>query len=343
MRFAMEVGPWRQRWLAAVLAAASMVALSPAAGLAQTASTGNTTWPKETPAAVSTPSTDADKADPADDNDDAEAASTEKKPQATDGSVSEGNTADTATVDPATIDWSQLNVDASTLAPAPPPKAATPGSSLADNGGANWSSSPKGSAASAVSVKRSLLPFWDARVGADMTVVREPQVLTGADLLRQKVSPDGPSDSTGTAWAAITAPGVAALWDKTAVEARLDPTQEQSKIGTSISKALPLSPSYSLSLQDNYNLIQQGAVPIPGIPGRPVRSYETEQSAKLSLTDFGTSFTAAQALSSTDDKWLRSFGAEQKLYGGVSITGSVGETSAGTATGKISAGYKKSW
>jgi hypothetical protein len=240
------------------------------------------------------------------------------------------------------LDWSQLNVDASML-DLPSVKARAAAKS-AESGDTKWSANLQDNGASSVSVRRSISPFWDARIGADMTVVNQGAGTTSADLLQRKISPNAaPENSSGSAWAAITAPGVGSIWDKTSIEARVDPSTEEGKLGTSISKSLPLSDAYSLSLQEKYNLIQQGAVPIPGIPGRPVRSYETEQSAKLSLTDFGTSLTAAQALSSTDDKWLRSFGAEQKLYGDVSISGSVGETSAGTAAGKISAGYKKSW
>jgi hypothetical protein len=80
-----------------------------------------------------------------------------------------------------------------------------------------------------------------------------------------------------------------------------------------------------------------------GIIGRPARNYETDQSAKLSIADTGTSFTAGQSLSSTDDKWLRKVGAEQKLFGGVSISGSIGETPLGTTNKSITAGFKQSW
>jgi hypothetical protein len=77
--------------------------------------------------------------------------------------------------------------------------------------------------------------------------------------------------------------------------------------------------------------------------GHATRNYETEQSAKLSITDTGTSFSAGQTLSSTDDKWLRKIGAEQKLFGGVSLSGSISETPLGTASKSISAGFKQSW
>ena len=136
---------------------------------------------------------------------------------------------------------------------------------------------------------------------------------------------------------------MASIWDKTAVEARVDPALETGKLGTSISKSLPLGEQYSLTLQDSYNVIQQGIIAVPGIPGRPLPKHETEQSAKLSIGDTGTSFSAGQTLSSADDKWLRKIGAEQKLFGGVSISGSIGETAQGAANKSISAGFKHSW
>jgi hypothetical protein len=165
-----------------------------------------------------------------------------------------------------------------------------------------------------------------------------------SELLAEKAANGGNEpQSSGTAWAAITAPGVATIWDKTAVEARVDPAQDQSKLGTSLSKSLPLSEQYSLTLQNAYNVIQQGVMPVPGPVGRPTRNYETEQSAKLSITDTGTSFSAGQTLSSNDDKWLRKIGAEQKLFGGVSISGSISETPFGSSNKSISAGFKQSW
>ncbi len=241
------------------------------------------------------------------------------------------------------LDWSLLNVDASTLATGPASKARP--APRADTGAdPSWSSKDKPNGSAAVSVKQPVSPFLDARVGADMTVVNQSQTLTSSDLLRQKFSADAPpSQSSGTAWAAITAPGVASIWDKTAVEARLDPSQEQSKLGTSLSKSLPLNEQYSLTLQNGYNVVQQGVVPVPGIVGRPVRNYQTEQSAKLSITDTGTSFIAGQTLSSADDKWLRKIGAEQKLFGDVSISGSIGETAQGTSNKSLTAGFKHSW
>jgi hypothetical protein len=257
-------------------------------------------------------------------------------------------------IDVSKLDWSQLNVDASTLTGPAPKGRAAPKTAGA---GASWSSNAKPDGSSAVSVKQSVSPFLDTRIGADMTVARQG-TLTASEVLSEKLANGGNlPQSSGTAWAAITAPGVGSIWDKTAVEARVDPGQDQSKLGTSLSKSLPLNEQYSVTLQNDYHLIQQGIVPVPGLSNllcadlrklvcdvsRPVRSYETDQSARLSITDTGTSFTAGQTLSTNDDKWLRKVGAEQKLFDGVTISGSVGETAQGTANKSFSAGFKRSW
>ena len=66
-----------------------------------------------------------------------------------------------------------------------------------------------------MSVKQSISPFWDTRIGADMTVARQG-TLTTSELLSEKLANGGSlPQSSGTAWAAITAPGVGSIWDKT--------------------------------------------------------------------------------------------------------------------------------
>ncbi len=242
-------------------------------------------------------------------------------------------------IDVSKLDWSQLDVDASTLNYCPTPKArsARLGASR-DN--LHWSANDNPNGA-AVSVKQSVSPFLDTRIGADMTVVRQ-QPRTSSELLSNRLA-NGGSDphSSGTAWAAITAPGAGPLWDKTAVEARVDPDQEQTRLGTSLSKTVPLTEQYSLSLRHGYNVIQHGI--LPGNGESATRSYETDQSAKLSVFDTGTSVSVSQTMSSTDEKWLRKIGAEQTVFDGVTVSGSIGETSDGATSKSIHAGFKRRW
>jgi hypothetical protein len=243
-------------------------------------------------------------------------------------------------IDVSKLDWSQLNVEASTFFDRPEAKARANKSAVAGDN-LNWSNENRANGASAVSVKQSVSPFWDARIGADMTVAKQPTTMS--ELLAEKAENGGSvPQSGGTAWAAVTAPGAGAIWDKTAVEARVDPGPDRSKIGATITKAIPLD-GYNLRLQNGYNISQQGMVPVPGAAPRSDRSFDTDQSARLSIGDTGASITAGQTLSSGDDKWLRKVGAEQKLYDGVTLSGSIGETSQGVTSKSIGAGYKRSW
>ena len=247
-------------------------------------------------------------------------------------------------IDVSKLDWGQLAADAAPAADAKAnDKAKTAGpKKAADGSDMKWSGHDQANGSSAVSVKQSVSPYWDARVGADMTVA--PQPTTMSELLAEKSTNGGNvPQSSGTAWAAVTAPGAGSLWDKTAVEARVDPGSDQSKLGTSISKQVPLADQNSVTLQNGYNMTEQGTVAVPGLSGRTTRSYATDQSAKLDIGNTGTSVTAGQSLSSGDDKWLRKIGAEQKLSDGVTISGSVGETAQGATNKSVTAGWKKSW
>lgn len=237
------------------------------------------------------------------------------------------------------LDWSQLAIDAGTLNDS---IAAKKRAKAAANNGMNWSTNANANGSSAVTVKQSVSSFWDTRIGADMTVAKEPTTMS--ELLAQKAANGGSlPQSSGSAWAAATGPGAGPVWDKTAVEARVDPGAEQSKLGASLIKSVPLSSDTSLTLQNGYSVNQQGTTALPGVGGRVTRNYETDQAAKVTITETGTSVIAGQTMSTTDDRWLRKVGAEQKLFDNVTVSGSVGETSQGVINKSLTAGFKKSW
>ncbi len=251
----------------------------------------------------------------------------------------EGAPAQTVDLSNSDIDWSQLDPASAVAGKAPAdPKARR---AQRDGAASSWSAQDKSNGAAALSVRQSMIPFWDTRVGADLTVARQ-QPSSAAEALQQKIT-TGEQQSSGAAWAAMTAPGLGSIWDRTAVEARVDPSQEQSRLGASMSKSVTLDERTSLTLQNGTHLIQHGITPIPGITGHQARNYAMDQSARLSLADTGTNLVAGQTLSSSDDKWLRKIGAEQKLFGGVSITGSIGETLQGAPNRSFGAGFRHSW
>ncbi|WP_246658043.1 hypothetical protein [Afipia massiliensis] len=265
--------------------------------------------------------------------------------RAEDGDAPEAvEAAETATpefIEPADIDWSILNTDPTSVYESP--SAIDRKTAAALDAPWSWSRNDKEDGSSAVTIKQPITPFWDTRVGADLNVTTQ-MPLTSSAVLAEKIAHNNQiSQSSGSAWAAMTAPGLGSIWDKTAIEARTDPAQEQSKLATSLSKSLPFGGDrYSLTLQNGYNVTQQTLVPVFGL-GASSRIYEVDQSARLGIVETGTSFIAGQTHSTADDKWLRRIGAEQKLFGGVTVTGSVSETSEGFANRSLSAGFKTRW
>src|SRR5476651_216113 len=75
------------------------------------------------------------------------------------------------------LDWSQLNVDATTLLNESPRSKARLAPLTGPSTEMTWSSHDRSNGA-AVSVKQPLSSLWDAHVGADMTVVRQPQTMS---------------------------------------------------------------------------------------------------------------------------------------------------------------------
>lgn len=265
--------------------------------------------------------------------------------QAEDGEpeTMENTPADLAVPADSDIDWSILNSDPRSIYESESPAAIDRKVRAAIDDPWSWSRNDRPDGSSAVAIKQPISPFLNTRVGADLNVTPQAPT-TGSAILLQKIEHgDGLTQSSGSAWAAITAPGVASVWDQTAVEARTEPSQEQSKLATSLTKSVPFGGDrYALTLRQGYNVTQQTLVPVFGL-GASQRIYEIDQSAKLGIVETGTSFMAGQTHSTTDDKWLRRIGAEQKLFGGVTVTGSVSETPSGFANRSVSAGFKANW
>jgi hypothetical protein len=195
---------------------------------------------------------------------------------------------------------------------------------------------------------------WDAKVGLDPRT----QSLT---FRPDQLVPGAPADrSSGIAWANVAAPVVETPWDKASLETRIDP-QQQGKLGMSLSRSVPVGESLSMTWLNSYSLTQtlsrNGAptaadaliatsTPVPGSTQSPAAAqvYGTNQSMRFTFLPSNTSVSFGAALSTVDDKWLRSLSAEQKLFGGpISITGGLTESAPGEYSKSIKAGFKRTW
>ena len=177
---------------------------------------------------------------------------------------------------------------------------------------------------------------WAGKVGIDYSKPAIPAVTFQPEQLLAGAVPD---QSTGVAWATITAPGSPLGWDTTSIETRVDPAQEQSKLGTTLSRSVPIDDNVSLTLQNGLSITR----PLPNASGQ-VHGWASSQALRFNILPTDTSVSFGADISSTDDKWLRTLSAEQKLFGGpFSVTGSVSETATGDLSKSLRAGFKRSW
>jgi hypothetical protein len=182
---------------------------------------------------------------------------------------------------------------------------------------------------------------WDAKVGVDY---RKPSIPAAEFQPGELTAGAIPDQSIGVAWASVTAPGLDSPlgWDKTAIETRLDPAQEQGRLGATLSRSVPVGESFAVTLQNGYSVTRTH--PDAAAPAGAAQSWATNQALRFNVLPTDTSLSLGAAISSTDDKWLRTLSAEQKLFGGpLSVTGSVSETASGDTAKSLRAGFKRTW
>ena len=82
-------------------------------------------------------------------------------------------------IDVSKLDWSQLKADAPPSRRWPRRRARRKRTAGTDT---SWSPNARPNGSSAVSVKQSVSPFWDTRIGADMTVARQGTLTSRSNL-----------------------------------------------------------------------------------------------------------------------------------------------------------------
>jgi len=189
---------------------------------------------------------------------------------------------------------------------------------------------PPASGASAVSE-------WSSRMGVDY---RQPSI-PATDFQPAPLTAGAiPDQSTGVAWATVTGSGfdLPLGWDKASIETRLDPSQEQGQFGTTLSRSVPVGENLTVTLQNGVSLTRPLANTAHG------NGWASSQALRFNLLPTDTSFSVGANISSTDDKWLPSLSAEQKLFGTpLSVTGSVSESATGETSKSLKAGFKHQW
>ena len=197
----------------------------------------------------------------------------------------------------------------------------------------------------ALTVGRRLPTEWDTKFGMDAQLAPEP---TNAGMADSVLQGGAANRSSGAIWGNLSGPG-AALWDKTSVDARVNPAQEQGQVVATMSRTLPLGENVSVTLQDKYSVTQSlqanAAINQPTLtaipPGASV--WETDRSLRFNLAPTGTTVSAGVVTTSVDHQWHNKVSVEQQLVGPLSVTTSVTDPASATSSKSIGARFKHTW
>jgi hypothetical protein len=198
-----------------------------------------------------------------------------------------------------------------------------------------------------VIVKKPLSPEWDANVGADLGLAANtPSVYDP----RNPLGVTRNDRSSGAAWASVGVPNFAS------VDARVDPNNEQGRVGTTFKHSLPVGGKFAVTLQSRYSVTEslgqpQAApsdIPLrlapPSDPAAPVaRVWGNENFAKLAILPTGTTLGAGLTSTSTDPVTHNTLSAEQKIYGPLGVTTAVTDFGRASESKSVSARLKLSW
>ena len=198
---------------------------------------------------------------------------------------------------------------------------------------------PDGS--STVVVKQPLQTEWSNSAGADLGPT------SGRSAFDHPLLTTGDSSPSGAAWASI---GVENFGS---VDARVDPFNEQGKVGTTLKQSIPFGGRFAVTLQSTYSVTETLGQPATGPTDMPFMTLPTaaapgssqvfgnERSVKFLPT--GTTLGAGLTSVRNDPITHNTFSAEQKLYGPLQVTTALTDFGQATSSKSISAGFKVHW
>jgi len=201
---------------------------------------------------------------------------------------------------------------------------------------------PDGS--STIVVKQPLPSEWDNSVGADL----RPTNTNASSAFDHPLPSTRENFSGGTAWATLGVPNIGS------VDARVDPSNEQGKIGTTLKQSIPLGSRFAVTLQDTYSVTGTLGQPLPG-PDMPLMApppsaapmspqvFGNERAVKFNILPTGTTLAAGTTSTSNDPVTHSTLSAEQKLYGPLQVTTAVTDFGQATSNKSISAGFRLNW
>lgn len=221
-----------------------------------------------------------------------------------------------------------------------PPKKPLRLPGLSDGKGFDVKRTEKPDGSATVVVKQPLQTEWENSVGADL----KPATGSASD---RPLPSTRDSSGGGATWASVGVPNVAS------VDARIDPSNEQGKVGTTLKQLIPFG-RFAVTLQDTYSVTETlgqpsagSNLPLMALPPAPAAAtpqvFGNERAIKFNILPTGTTLGAGVTTASNDPVTHNTLSAEQKLYGPLQVTTAVTDFGQAANNKSITAGFKVHW
>jgi hypothetical protein len=189
----------------------------------------------------------------------------------------------------------------------------------------------------ALTLGHKLTTVWDAKIGIDVALAAEPDPWA----LPGKPQPLATGAGAGAAWANVALPGLG--WDKTVVDARLMPFEEQARLGARMSRNVPIGHDVSLTVEAGYAFVHRLAEMVAAGAASTARpTFEGDRRVAVRFLATKTTVAVGQAYSHEERQWRSTISAEQALFGGpVSLNGSLNEIGGGEYSTALTAAFRR--
>jgi hypothetical protein len=195
---------------------------------------------------------------------------------------------------------------------------------------------------STIVVKQPLQTEWSNSVGAELGPSN-----SGGGF--ERPLPATRDTRAGAAWASVGVPRIGS------VDARVDPSNDQGRFGTTLKQSIPFGGRFAVTLQGTYSVTETlgqpssapSDIPLMRLPSGPgggaPQVFGNERAVKFNILPTGTTFGAGMTTASNDPVTHNTFSAEQKLYGPLQVTTTVTDFGQMTSSKSITAGFKLHW
>ncbi len=194
-------------------------------------------------------------------------------------------------------------------------------------------------------VKQPLSTEWTNAVGADLAPANSGK--SGA--FDDPVPGTREEFGKAAAWASVGVPHIGS------VDARVDPSNEQGKLGTTLKQSIPFGQRFAVTIQDTYSVTETlgqpsagpSDLPLMALPPpsttAPTQVFGNEKAVKFNILPTGTTLGAGLTSASNDPVTHNTFMAQQKVYGPLQVTTAVTDVGQTTSSKSITAGFRLNW